>query len=45
MTIFVFPIRLIGIIVSLLMAWTIAKIALLGRTEEDLKEPLSGWRK
>ena len=45
MTVFVFPIRLIGIIVCLLIAWLIAKIALLGRTEEDLKEPLSGWRK
>lgn len=44
MSITVYPIRLLLICVSLVFAWIFARIALLGRSAEDKKQPLSGWR-
>nr|XP_006825078.1 PREDICTED: lysophosphatidylcholine acyltransferase 2-like [Saccoglossus kowalevskii] len=44
-TVTIFPIRLIILLILLLLAWLIARIALLGLKDEDFKEPFSGWRK
>ncbi|XP_070574726.1 lysophosphatidylcholine acyltransferase 2-like isoform X3 [Ptychodera flava] len=43
-TVTLFPIRLILILMFLLIAWLLALVALLG-IKDELKEPLSGWRR
>ena len=45
MSIFVVPLRLACVFTWLVLAWAMAAIALHGRTEDEKKEPLSGWRK
>lgn len=45
MTVTVFPIRLILIGIVLLIAWFFAYLALLGRSKEDEKQPMTGWRR
>ncbi|KAG8442520.1 hypothetical protein GDO86_011352 [Hymenochirus boettgeri] len=45
MTLTLFPIRLFFAAFMMLLAWPFAFIAAMGRTEKDLEEPLSWWRK
>ncbi|CAG0921595.1 unnamed protein product [Notodromas monacha] len=46
MTIFVLPIRLIGIIFFFLLTWVLARVGVCGMLESDLRDhPISGWRK
>ncbi|ELU05888.1 hypothetical protein CAPTEDRAFT_38822, partial [Capitella teleta] len=44
MSVTLVPIRLLGLTTSLVIAWIFASIALFGRTKEDEKRPLTGWR-
>lgn len=45
MSVTLVPIRLLGLSLSLVIAWIFASIALFGRTKEDEKKPMSGWRR
>jgi len=46
MTVTVVPLRLTGLVLIQLVAWALAKVALIGVKEEELlAEPITGWRK
>ena len=45
MSVTIAPLRLLLIGLCLLLAWPLAAIAVGFRSEEDKKEPLSGWRR
>ena len=45
MSVTIAPLRLLLVGLCLLLAWPLAAIAVAGRTEEDRKQPLVGWRK
>ncbi|XP_052816886.1 lysophosphatidylcholine acyltransferase 2-like isoform X1 [Mya arenaria] len=45
MSVTIAPLRLLLVGLCLLLAWPLAAIVVAGRSEEDKKEPLTGWRK
>lgn len=46
LSVLLLPIRIVGIVFSLLTAWTFAYITVWGMTRQDLKsKPISGWRR
>lgn len=45
-SIFLLPIRVVGLIVSIVGIWSFAHVGLLGCSQDDLKtKPLTGWRR
>ncbi|WAR13504.1 PCAT2-like protein [Mya arenaria] len=44
MSVTIAPLRLLLVGLCLLLAWPLAAIVVAGRSEEDKKEPLTGWR-
>ncbi|KAH3778267.1 lysophosphatidylcholine acyltransferase 2-like isoform X2 [Dreissena polymorpha] len=45
MSVTVAPLRLFMVGLCLVLAWPLAALCVLGRTPEEAKQPLSGWRK
>ncbi|XP_075242943.1 lysophosphatidylcholine acyltransferase 1-like [Convolutriloba macropyga] len=45
MTIFVVPVRLVLVTFALSLGWVICKVTVQGLSDEELKKPLTGWRR